>query len=306
MPDIGIKKAHHHWWPKSLLNFWKNGNGEISQLFPSGHTVVQTSNRKIAGINDAHTARIGDQPSVWDQTFEHSFQDADQTFTSLVPAVEKLRPADALYTGPFSSRICSLEDSDLNRKDVLECCISLIARSPMTRDLTAKTVGYYRDRMSDGPSKTSNATMKNLVNLNHQHALKTFREATAHGGKFCILFAGEGEFIFGDGFFHNFSSIANAPMAPHFLIPLTPKASILYARPLAYNTAPLFSAMTLSNEEVGFANSTVMTYSRSMVFYRTIRPEITEEFKSEKHLIYEEMRENPVTQLIGELAAFRG
>lgn len=155
-----------------------------------------------------------------------------------------------------------------------ECLASLIIRSPNFRHRVRLTVDGYREGF--GLQEPAN---KNLIGMNVQHSQKMLSACFVRRGKFVVMRASEGEFIFGDGFHHTISSSANEPYAPRCLVPLTPEMAIFYTAPSSYISYPKFFVMNLSKEDVAGVNFGVQVYSRDEIFYRSIPPVIDNEFK---------------------------
>ena len=101
-----------------------------------------------------------------------------------------------------------------------------------------------------------------------------------------MLLSGESEFIFGDGFLHNISSVANTPHCPRCLIPLTPEIAVFYTRPVSYRTYPKGFVMNLTPDEVSFVNHTVQVYAKRELFFREIHPAIDPVFIKCEHRQY--------------------
>jgi hypothetical protein len=114
------------------------------------------------------------------------------------------------------------------------------------------------------------------------------------GGKFVVLRASDQEFIFGDGFLHNFSSLDH-PMHARCLIPITPEIAVFYTRPRAYRTFPKLLVLNLTQEEVAVVNLTVQIYSLRYLFFRSIYPVIDEVFRQGLRLEFQ-YHEHPLIE----------
>jgi hypothetical protein len=102
-----------------------------------------------------------------------------------------------------------------------ECLASLIIRSPNFRNRVRGTVDYFRERMGIKTPADSN-----LVGMNVRDGQRMLSKSFARRGKFVVMRATEGEFIFGDGFFHTISSAVDEPLTPKCVIPLTPELAV--------------------------------------------------------------------------------
>jgi len=125
-----------------------------------------------------------------------------------------------------------------------------------------------------------------LIAINQRHCQKRFFDQMSSLGKIAILVSSEREFIFGDGFFHNFTSSTDAPIRAKIIVPLTPRISLFYVRPQSYFPEPRVSRIELVDNEVKFLNDTVQIYSESQIFYRNDRPDLLDGFKQERFLEY--------------------
>jgi hypothetical protein len=112
-----------------------------------------------------------------------------------------------------------------------------------------------------------------------------------------VIFSPEREFIFGDGFYHNFSVPVQHLHNPKMLVPITPWMSVLYTRPMSYRTEPKLVTLVATAAETDALNYAVQVYARKAIFYRSERPTITEAFAQGKHLVFADHR-NSVEQLI--------
>lgn len=111
--------------------------------------------------------------------------------------------------------------------------------------------------------------------------------ATLGQGKFAVLFSSEQELIFGDGFYHTFTSSIGAPLEPKIIVPLLPDICVFYSRPMSYNPYPRLVTVELKKDEIDFINQTTMIYSKDYIFYKSQKPEITEHFSCRQFLEYE-------------------
>lgn len=137
-----------------------------------------------------------------------------------------------------------------------------------------------------------------LVAINMRDCQQRFSKALSGWGKFAVLYTDCGEFIFGDGFLHNFTANANMLMPRRCLVPLTPTMTILYTRPLKCIREPRLQTMRLHPNEVRFMNRTVEIYSRDFVFFRSERPEIIAEFARREFRQYPHHRQAGLDALI--------
>ncbi|QEN85955.1 hypothetical protein FZC33_06970 [Labrys sp. KNU-23] len=120
----------------------------------------------------------------------------------------------------------------------------------------------------------------------HRRAVQAFGVR----GKATAIFSPEQEFIFGDGFYHNLTSPGTVPTSPYILAPLTPRLAVLYAIPAQYAAEPRISTLVVVADEAEALNRVVQTCARMALFFRTDRPEVSDEFRSGEHLHYTSSR----------------
>jgi len=273
-----LKNELHHWWPRALSKFWADHSGHAHCLSWDGE-LLRSLPKSFGAIRNDNNIVFKDEPTPWDESFEKTFANADSGFPGSITWLQGLTSPIAASAKPFAERLTPLA-VERDRQDTLaECLASLIARSPNFRQRIRITTDYYRGRFglpAIGADKT-------LIGMNVRRAQKTFSEAMRGGGKFVVLHSGAQEFVFGDGFLHNFSS-ADRPLAPRCLVPLTPEIAVFYVRPMKYRTFPSGFALNLMPEEVAVINRTVQIYSARFVFFREIYPIVDETFGRGEHL----------------------
>jgi hypothetical protein len=268
-----ITSKRHHWWPRSLSSFWADPNGFVTQLAWNGNSICEPPGH-FGAINNAHNIKIADAPTAWDESFESAFDNADGWFPDIIEWLLTLeathKSSDATLEDRLESQMAPAETLD----KLATCIISLIVRSPRFRNSVSSAVGYYRDQIGLAKVKPVDA----VIGLNMRECQQRFARALAGRGKFAVLFTNSREFIFGDGFFQNFSSTTALPLFPRCLVPLTPKLCVLYAKPLSYRMDPRLVTVQLTPDEVTFVNRTMQIYSGSFLFYRAERPDLIADF----------------------------
>lgn len=120
----------------------------------------------------------------------------------------------------------------------------------------------------------------------------------AGGGKFLLMVAADGEFCFGDGFFHNIAHVSQTIVGATCLIPLLPSVAILYAKPAGmYKTYPGAFSIALTAAEIATVNEITQIYSKDFVFFRDRAPAISDHFRRGEHLALEYDKSPWVTSL---------
>lgn len=278
-----IKTAHHHWWPQCVSGRWRNEEGKIHQLFCDGKVVPHSNTNSFGGIKNGHTIKLADKPTPWDHSFEDIFGTADGAFPALLAALEALPATRVENPNGFMDRFLKQEMSDAQVAILMECMLSLIVRGPRFRNSIRLLVQTIQARAGAEPPKVDEL----LINMNLRHALNLFKSNLGTRGKFLILKSPQQEFIFGDGFFHNFTSCSSAPHNPRVLVPLLPGLCVFYTKPSRYFTEPRVATMELTPDEADVVNNTVMTYSQNYIFYRSQQPALSADFEAGRFLEYQ-------------------
>jgi hypothetical protein len=259
---------------------------------PDGETTCTTPNN-FGVIGNGHFIKFGSdptEPTSWDENFEPEFQRADDNFPAVIDWLDTLDRAGPPFERLIKDRIKPVDASDQQFAQLMECIISLAVRSPKHREGAVRLAEHLR-----GPLEQRERN--SLIGVNMRHSQRDAVKQIGTRGKAMIIFSAEREFIFGDGFYHNFSVPVQHLSEPKMLVPLTPWMSVLYARPRSYRTAPRLFTMAASAAEVDALNNAVQVYARNQIFYRSERPQITDAFARGTHLVFKDHR-NSVDELI--------
>ena len=290
-----VKSERHHWWPECVSEHWADTEGGVHWLLPSGQVRRATPNN-FGVIGNGHHIKLGDDPavgSVWDTSFETEFQRADNNFPAIIDWLNSLNRCDPPFDRPVSSRIVANPVEDERFADLIECLVSLAARSPMHREQAVALAEEFRGPL---PERERNS----LIGANIQRALRNAVRNLGGGGKAMVIFSPEREFIFGDGFFHNLTIQGEHWHHPKLLAPLTPWMSVLFTRPAGYRIEPRLVTLVANAAETDALNYAVQVYARDMLFYRSERPQVDEAFTCGRHKIFANDR-NSVDRLIYEI-----
>lgn len=193
-----LKTERHHWWPECLSQYWADSNGGTHWLLPDGSVRRSTPNN-FGVIKNGHAIKLGADPSTpdpWDETFESEFQIPDSNFPSLVDWLRTLDCSDPDFDQPIAARIQPQSLSDAKFSALIQCLVSLAARSPMYRQKAVSLAEYYRGPL---PERERNQ----LIGLNIRHAYRNAVQSIGGRGKAMVILSPEKEFIFGDGFYNN-------------------------------------------------------------------------------------------------------
>ncbi|MBS0234835.1 MAG: hypothetical protein JSR99_15270 [Proteobacteria bacterium] len=277
----------HHWWPKVLSSYWAGDDGCATQLLWDGRSIRKVP--KIFGANEhTHNIRIG---GPWNSGFEHIFDHADNAMRSVIDWLITLRPsADQSHGSNLHERMLTKPMTSEQQSLLGECIASLVVRSPAMQHRIRPGALSLHDRTA--------------VSISMQPLLGYFANPMAQFGKYIVLFAKDGEFIFGDGFFQNFPTTGPSFHNIKCIVPLTPTIAAGYVFPHKYISCCGIVTMRLSREEVGHLNHIVQIYSCDSIFYRNDPPEICQEFKDRRHYSLQHHREPWTDALFHSLAAF--
>jgi hypothetical protein len=292
-----LKSALHHWWPRSLSKLWVDNDGRVTRLAWDG-TTTRSNPANFGAIKNAHHMKFGES-NPWNNSFEEIFADADGQFSNLSKWLLSLSTRQTPDNSPLASRLMGHSLPDSQRSRLASTLASLIVRSPRSRNNIKLTVGHYRKAFGLAPDVD-----KTLIAGNMRGCQEVFENSIRSGGKFVVLVSREREFIFGDGFLHNFPAQANPPFLPRFVIPLLPTIAVLYARPSSYMREPEVAALNVTKEEARLLNDIVQVYSKDSVFYRRQEPLRTEPFRSRQFLQLEYDKHPWIENLIATVARF--
>lgn len=294
-----VKSQRHHWWPECVSEHWADDIGGVNWLLPSGE-VCRSTPDNFGVIGNGHIIKLGDDPSVgspWDSSFEPEFQAADDMFPRVLEWLNTLDRCGPPFDRPIDSRIVANPAEDRQFGELIECLVSLAARSPMHREMGVALAEEHRGPL---PERERNA----LIGLNIRHSLRNATRNLAGRGKAMIIFSPEREFVFGDGFFQNLPPQGDHWLHPKMLVPLTPCMSVLYTKPPSYQTEPRLVTLVASGAETEELNYAVQVYARERLFYRSERPNVHEVYACGRHKVYASHR-NPVDRLIYQIPGVR-
>lgn len=289
---MGKKKSErHHWWPECVSRKWADEGGGVHWLLPDG-SERRARPDAFGVIGNGHFIKLGreaGEDTVWDQNFEDEFQKADDQFPRVLSWLESLDREDRVGQS-LRDRFKPQPSPDERFLELVESLTSLAIRSPMTRAAAVGLADRFRGPL---PERERNSLI--AINLRDMH--RRAMRAVSGRGKATAIFSPEREFVFGDGFYHNFTAGSMAPTSPRILAPLTPRMAVLYALPTRYTVEPRLSTLVIGADEAIALNEVVQVYARDALFYRSEPPELTDDFRSAKHLRYTSSR-NPVEALV--------
>lgn len=278
------KSERHHWWPECVSRNWADDAGGVHWLMPDG-SERRARPDAFGVIGNGHYIKLAStagETTPWDQNFEDEFQKADNQFPAVIEWLEGLDYRSA-NGGDRRGRFVAQPAADEQFLEMVESLTSLAIRSPMTRNSAVSLAEHFRGPL---PERERNSLIAANLRDIHRRAM----QAVSGRGKATAIYSPDREFIFGDGFYHNFTGGGMAPSSPRILAPLTPRLAVLYAIPTQYRLEPRLSTIIVEAEETERLNHAVQVYARDAIFYRTDRPEVTDDFRAAKHLRYASSR----------------
>lgn len=291
-----LKSARHHWRPIALLKYWADANGTLTRLDPNGHQLT-LSYEKHAAIGNAHHVKLGDLVGHWDYSCEPIFSIADAMFPSVVAWLQTLitttshTPNDSILATDLSAE---------RRASLAECVASLIVRSPRFRNTIEISMAPARIGLSN--SKVTNS----LIATNIANCYRAIIRSLKNSARIAVLSTTSSEYIFGDGFLHNFGPFPDENTCARCIVPLTPTLTLALFRTLQYRAQPELVVIPARPDDVMFLNRTVQVYSRDYIFYRARAPELSECFRVHQYLEYPRHRHDRIEQLFHEILQYHG
>lgn len=289
-----LKSERHHWWPICLSKHWAGSDGKTGCMRPDG-TWKRLPPASLGVIGNGHHIKLGNngEPSPWDQSFERAFDKADSNFPELIKWLEGLKRNPVRGVEHRRDRFIPHECTDDALRLMTECAVSLAVRGPMNREACVRLPESLRGPI---PSPERNA----LIGLNMRNAQRLIADTIAERGKFVAVYSQNKEFIYGDGFFHNVSSVTMPPQEPKMFVPITPHISIVVCKPSKYTTEPKLFTLVLEDQEVDICNHAVQIYSKDFLYFRSQEPMLHDDFRCIKHLRFSHPN-NPIDTLISSI-----
>lgn len=263
-----LKSEQHHWWPKSLSKYWNRADGKTTRLTSDGQQLDQEAS-KFGSIGNAHHVELN---GPWTHTYEPIFNRADSYFSYLILELLQLDSRHDFDSRDYRERFSDcLTLSPESERKLPECLASLVVRSPSFRNIVMNSVNYfgaYRDGVSD---------RHEIVAMNIGSSFDFIIKSINNSGLKFILFSDHSEFIFGDGFLHNFSPGGFSTHRTQLLLPLLPEIAIACISPIAPYRRGL-RTIRLTRSEVESVNFATQVYSSRFIFFRSQKPEIHDVF----------------------------
>ncbi len=278
----------HHWWPKSLSQFWKDEEGLVNRMDSRGE-VIRSQPKEFAHIKNGHNFIVSGG-SVWESTIEQDFDLADRNMRNVVKNLESFREWN-YFEKRYDFAIQEEDDQSLNL--LRHAIISLVVRSPLYRSRINNIVTSFRGAI---PKAESN----NLISANLGQCFRKLSQSIENRGKMAVLFSDSIEFIYGDGIYNTVPTSPQPLSTFEIIIPMTPTIAVVWILPSSYTLRPTATAHYASKEDVKAINLSTLIYSKDYIFYRSERPSSSEFIKDKEHMQFTN-RDNPMSRLVRRL-----
>jgi hypothetical protein len=263
-------------------------NGEVKRAPPGA----------FGACTNAHHIKLG---GPWDSTFEPVFNTADAQINSLIAWLLTLEAATGVSAQPRQERIRAQELPAERISQLAAAVSSLIARNPRTRASIAATTMHWRKQMGIVPAEADEP----LIAMNQRGLHDAYYRLTERSGRWAILFSDVDEFIFGDGFLHDFPASADGLHAPRrAIVPLTPTIAVVYAYPRSYPSEPRLVTLRLEPTEVQFFNDALQGYANEFLFYRSQQPQLSNAFTDGGHRQFEYHRHEWLEEFLDDVSQY--
>lgn len=271
---VGPRSENHHWWPQGLSKFWKGKDGKVGSVRLDDNRTAQTfrsHHKKLGGQRDGHSQIYGGDrnASPWNRSDESIFDEVD---TQMPEMVNRLRAMAGQSADRPNMEWQPVADDPVLRDILAPALASLCLRNPHSRYLASSLgrnlMGYER-----GSEVDKNVSLGNMLG-----AFRSYEKHVRGRGRFGLFVAQEGEFIYGDGCYHNMPVSADVGHNTAMLVPMTPRVAVGYRLPTSYMTEPMFCVMNVDAVGVSRLNELVQVYSERQLFFSNIEPELSEHF----------------------------
>ncbi len=253
-----MKTGLHHWWPRSLSGAWSDSAGLVHRLTPDGK-VVSAPPKNWGAITNAHRIKL-DGP--WDTDFEPSFSEVDNTFQGVIETF------DVHFEKEGRAR--RVHVAERKRREVGAAMAALLVRSP-----------GFKWRVEEEVSRNWPTADKTLIAANIHNSMGHIQESL-EGASLLIAFRClEGELVMGDGYLSNLrGGDVDLPFL-RLLVPLTPTLAVAACnRPGLPRDLKGVWHIPIGHAGVSEINDVTQTYSGNFLFFKSVRPKVTPEFKS--------------------------
>ncbi len=280
-------KSDDHWWPVGLQKYWANADDEVNLLDYKGNiTAKKYYNRKLGYSRGGHHINFGNSP--WTHSFEGLFDAADNSIPKILDYIlessaDSLRNFDRadekspkwVRENIRSGEVLTHFTQDFE-KEIVTLLISLMVRSPAFKRRYAKNPRLLG--LSDD-ERIGTATISQYYSI-FTSLLKNLKSL----GFFIFLQAMEGEFIYGDGLLDAITAnLLGYRLDGYCLIPLAPKLCLYFSTKINGPYAKRVIFRPVKFDAVRQINEITQIYSKEKIFYRNVRPELSQHFLRGEH-----------------------
>lgn len=242
-------------------------DGEVRRSLPGA----------FGGIRNAHHIKIG---GPWDSTFEPTFNVADREMGDVIGWLLSLEASTSDANRPRLQRIMAQPLPVKRQQQLARTAASLLARSPRTRNEIRLTTEHYRSLYGFANPEPED----HLIAFNQRGLYDAYSKQMEKSGRWAVLFTDSTEFIFGDGFLHNFPARADGlNFSRRCVLPLTPTIAVVYMLPMRYPSEPKLVTIKLDDGEVQFFNDALQGYASEFLFFRSQQPRLISAFTEGSH-----------------------
>lgn len=292
-----LKTELHHWWPRTLAEHWQDEHGLITMVRPNGE-MRRAPPGAFGAVTNAYHIKIG---GPWDSTFEPLFNRADSEVNDTISWLLSLEATTADPNAPRLDRILS-QSLQLERQcQLARVLASLIARSPRTSNEIRSTTEQFRLQFGFVDPKPED----HLVATNQRGLYDAYRKLMEGSGRWAVLYSDSTEFIFGDGFLHNFPASADGLHFPRrCVLPLIPTIAVVYMLPMSYPSEPKLVTIRLDDDEVTFFNEALQAYANEFLFFRSQQPKLIKGFTEGSHRQFKYHKHEWLEEFLDDLSQY--
>lgn len=299
---------NHHWFPKSLQQYWKASDNRLWHSRPDGshkHVLVPKNRNKNGFTKDGH---IIDHGAFGKTNFESDFDVVDNSIPQLMGALKTLKPK---YTPTsFLFDLIKLKYFDIfnqkklfkyheidetTHRSLLRLLLSLIIRSPASRNI------YENYGASWGVPRCQDSGKINMKN-SFKRALTLTDKSSINNQFFVLIYSPLNNFVFGDGIPQwGLENLIDCHVIyGRALVPLTPDMCIYFNSSYDNSRNKCRFATTLANNFMtNEINDSVQIFSKNRLYYsyEHQKPLLLDSFKEENFLTYRVSENQTITYL---------
>lgn len=283
----------HHWWPVGLQRHWTDASGNVSFIDPQGRVGRKKAvNRKVAKKAHGHTVLLN---GPWTTNFEPDFERADDSINAVLSSLAQYKAKGGTSFWEFLAFMSLLFKRDRKFRDIcqyyemdsrLTSSLALLICSLLIR-LPARRHVYEQVSQWVGLPPDPNIGKMNMRQFFHT-ASRAIENGASASMFFVLIRSPWREFVYGDGVLDWMSdSLSSMHIHGRALLPLTPNLCVYVCTPMVrhgkYNCASFYAGSWI----VDAVNEFTQIYSRDLLFFRSMKPKLTDHFKRGQFLTHE-------------------